>query len=309
MRVFLMGANSYIGKALGKLLLQHGHSVSALARSEDSGRELVERGIGPVAGQVDEVACVTRALAEHDACVWLSFISWRRERDAVAGLLSALDGSGKTFIFTSGTAVLGIPSPTGDWHEGSFAEDDSFSPPDALAFRRETEERVREFGLRNVRAMVVRPPLVWGQGGGRQVTWLFETAVKTGAVCYIGRGLNVYSHVHVTDLAELYCLALERGLAGALYHAVAGEVCFGAMAEAVAQVLGCPVRSVSLEQMAEILGRGTAEIAFGLNSRSRCPRSRAELGWRPQHCDLIADIRCGSYPARFHPIEQPTRQS
>ncbi|MFZ0500936.1 MAG: NAD-dependent epimerase/dehydratase family protein [Steroidobacteraceae bacterium] len=299
MRVFLVGANSYIGRSLAQLLLDNGHCVSALARSAQRARELSGRGIAPVAGQVHEVAAVTRALNEHDACVWLSFLSWRSERDAVLALLSALDGGGKTFVFTSGTAVLGSPSPAGDWCEDSFAEDDRFSPPAALVFRRDTEELVREFGRRNVRAMVVRPPMVWGRGGGRQVTWLFETAAKTGAVCYIGRGLNLYSHVHVMDLAELYRLALEGGSAGALYHAVAGEVCFRVMAEAVAHALGCPARSISLGQMSDILGRGTAEIAFGLNSRSRCPRSRAELGWAPKHLDLIEDIRHGSYRAAF----------
>lgn len=118
------------------------------------------------------------------------------------------------------------------------------------------------YAKKGVRAMVVRPPLIWGYGGSRQVPWIFETITKTGGACFIGAGLNVYSHVHVDDLAYLYCLALQRGVAGALYHSVAGEVNFRTIAEACAEVAKCSAFSVELDQRRKILGPGVAETAL-----------------------------------------------
>ena len=130
-------------------------------------------------------------------------------------------------------------------------------------------------------AIVVRPPQVWGRGGSKQIPAIFESVAKCGAACYVGAGLNLYSHVHVDDLAELYRLALDRGVAGALYHGVAGEVNWRTIAEAVAEVMGCGTRSVTFEQACEIWGPMYADLFFGVSSRSRAVRSRAELGWSP----------------------------
>jgi nucleoside-diphosphate-sugar epimerase len=299
LRVLLVGANSYIGQSVAALMLRHEFEVSALARTEESAERLKRRGLTPVPGDIFDIGRTTGGLSGYDACVWLSFLSLDAESTAVRALLACIAGQDKSFIFTSGTAVLGIPSEQGTPSEASFAEDDPFAPLDLLRERVMTEHAVRAAANNGVRAMVIRPPMVWGNGGSRQIPWLFETVRKTGAACFIGHGLNAYSHVHVDDLAEVYLRALRNGRAGALYHAVAGEVNFRTIASAIADVCGCSFRSVNLEEMCDLLGRSVAQIGFAINSRSRCPRTHRELGWNAANLELIEDIRSGSYSRCF----------
>src|SRR5690606_34684224 len=114
----------------------------------------------------------------------------------------------------------------------------------------------------------------------------FDSVARTGAACYIGAGLNLYTHVHVDDLARQYRLALEKGVPGALYHAVAGEVNWRTLAEAVAEVMGCDTRSITFEEGCELWGEMYADLFFGVSSRSRAVRSRRELGWEPTLFDI-----------------------
>ncbi len=129
--------------------------------------------------------------------------------------------------------------------------------------------------------MVVRPPLIWGHGGCRIIEELYHSARQTGSVCYVGSGLNLYTHAHVDDLCELYRLAFEHGVGGALYHLASGEVAFRTMAQTIAECLGVPTRSVTSHESAEIWDRFVGPIIFSGCSRTRAPRSRLELGWQP----------------------------
>ncbi len=145
--------------------------------------------------------------------------------------------------------------------------------------------------------MVVRPPYLWGDGEHGHLSAIRESVALTGAACYIGDGLNCYSNLHVTDAARLVSAALDRGTPGALYHGVAAEVPNRWIAEAVAHALGCPTRSVSVSEAADIWGDFTALI-LSASSRSRAPRSRRELGWSPRHTDMLATLRGGGLSAR-----------
>jgi len=137
----------------------------------------------------------------------------------------------------------------------------------------------------------------WGHGGSKIIADFYHSARVTGAVCFIGRGLNVYSNVHVDDLANLYGLALEKGVAGALYFGVAGEVSYGVIAGAIARHLGVPTRSVTIEEGCDIWGRFMARIVLCSCSRQRSPRAREELGWvpDPERLDILEDCNHPAY--------------
>ena len=181
----------------------------------------------------------------------------------------------------------------------SFAEDEPFVARRQIAPRLETERLVRDAAQRGVRAMVVRPPLIWGHGGCQIIAEFYHSARTTGQVCHIGRGLNVYSNVHVDDLATLYRLCIEKGVAGALYFAVSGEVSYGVMARAIADTLGVPTRSVTIAEGIAIWGKGLAGIVLCSCSRQRSPRSREELGWAPSEdrLDILEECRNPAYAA------------
>jgi nucleoside-diphosphate-sugar epimerase len=295
MRIFIAGAGGYLGEALARGFLAAGHAVAALARDADKAALFARQGLQPVPGRLDDLGSLAPRLNDMDAIVLAASIPFDQEWSVADALIGALEGTGKPFIMTSGTGVLSHETPRGEWREETYAEADPFTPPPWIALRVETENKVRAARERGVRAMVVRPPLIWGHGGSKQVPAIFQSVRTAGAACYIGAGLNLYSHVHVDDLAEVYRLALLKGEGGGLYHAVAGETNWRTLARAVATVTGVEARGVSIDAAKEIWGPFIGPLFFGVSSRSRAVATRRDLGWAPTQLDLEADILTGSY--------------
>lgn len=288
--VLVLGATGFIGGNVARHLRDNGHVVAGLARTEKSAAALEADGIEPMRGDLEDGldAIVAQARA-FDAIVFAPQLLLEPEHRAVSAFLDALAGTDKTFIFTSGTGVLGQRT-FGDWSQDSFAEDDPFLPAKSIARRVETETRVRDAASRGVRGIVIRPPLIWGPGDHGHVAMIYSSVAKAGAACYVGAGLNCYSNVHIDDLKELYRLVIEKGAAGALYHAVAGEIPNRWIAEAVARDLGVEARSLTVDEAIEVFGKFATIIVMGASSRSRSPRSRDELGWKPEKLDMLSMI-------------------
>jgi nucleoside-diphosphate-sugar epimerase len=289
MKVFIAGATGYVGSHVARHLRRNGHDVVGLCRSAEGTAALQAVGVTPLLSKLDDPADAVQAAEAADATIFAARLGLA-EQGIVTAFLNGLASKGKTFIFTSGTGVVSQRTG-GDWSPDSFAEDDAFVPNRATAQRAETERNVRNSVTRGIRGIVMRPPLIWGNGAGNHhIATAYESFARTGCVCYIGRGLNVFSNVHVDDLAEAYRLALERGVPGALYHTVAGEIPNRWISESVARDLGCATRSVDMTEAIEIWGKFRALMVLGVNSRSRDPRARAELGWAPTHLDLLAEV-------------------
>lgn len=300
-KVFIIGASGFVGSAVARLLKANGCQVSGLARSKEAAERLKSAGYGAEEGDFQDPYKLADIAARYDATVFTPTIQFDEEVTVITPLLERYAATGRTFIFTSGTGVLSIPSYAGEWREETFAEDDSFIPVEWMTIRVETENLVRQYAHKGVKAMVIRPPLIWGHGGSYQIPGIFESVEKTGSACYLGLGLHLYSNVHVDDLADVYLRAIDCGVAGALYHAVAGEANFKQIAQAVAQVMGCETRSVTMKEAGEIWGGVTARLLYGMSSRSRAVRSRKELRWSPRHLDMIDDIQNGSYKRKYAP--------
>lgn len=290
MKVFVLGATGFLGGAVGARLVAAGHQVSGMARSAESAAKLRVAGIDPYVGDLEaDLGGAVDAGAQADAVIFAPQLLLEPEHQAVSAFLDRLAGSGKTFMFTSGTGVLGQRT-AGDWSQDSFAEHDAFTPARSLVRRLETEALVRASVDRGVRGLVMRPPLIWGPGDNGHMALIYQSVARTGAACYVGSGLNCYSNVHIDDLSKLYELALEKGAPGALYHGVAGEVANRWIAESVARDMGCATQSLSVEEAFDVWGRFVTHIVMGASSRSRSPRAREELGWTPTHLDMLAQI-------------------
>ncbi|MFT4057022.1 MAG: NAD-dependent epimerase/dehydratase family protein [Novosphingobium sp.] len=296
MKVLVFGASGYIGGHIARHLVTSGHSVTGVARSESSAAKMRDEGMTPALANLDDTSSLSTLVGDHDAVIWAAQLMLEDEYRVTSALLDTLAGSNRPLLFTSGTSLMSIPT-NGLWDERSFAEDEPFEPRRQIAPRLEIEALVRASAAKGVRGIVIRPPMIWGNGGCRLISDFYHSARATGAVCHVGRGLNVYSNVHVEDLAELYRLALEKGRAGALYFAVSGEVSYGIMAAEIARTLGVGTRAVTVEEGCEIWDRFMARIVLPSCSRQRSPRARAELGWLPREdrLDILEECRNPAY--------------
>jgi nucleoside-diphosphate-sugar epimerase len=280
MRVLVFGANGYIGKRLVKGLVEAGQEATGFVRSAAGAQSVKELGANAIVASLDDGAATDGALADHDAAIWLVQLALDEEKRVVERLLKSVRRTGKTFIFTGGASVLSEPTE-GEWSDNSFSETDSFIPRRQLQIRAETEATVRVAAQSGVRSIVVRPPLVYGHGGCKVISDLYHSARQTGSVCYVGRGLNAYSSVHVDDLVHLFNLALLRGVPGALYHCVGAEANFRSMAVTIAGGLEVGTRSLSVAEAQEVWDKFTGTTVFSSCSRCRSPVARSELGWQP----------------------------
>jgi nucleoside-diphosphate-sugar epimerase len=300
LKTLLIGCNGYVGAAVAARLDADGHAIHGLARSEESAEAISKLGYEPVSGTIDDLEALVRIALQFDCLVFTPNIQpILDELPPVRALLNAYAGSGRTFIYTSGTNLFAIQSRTGEWSDLSFSEYDDINPPPWGTAKAAVEKLVLEAADRGVRAMVIRPPLIWGNGGSFQVPVTFQSVQATGAACYIGKGLHTYSNAHVDDVAEVFRLAMSQGRSGAIYHAVAGEANFRSIAQAVAKVMGCEARSVTYEEAMSIWNPWYVQFGLSSNSRTRAERTRSELGWEPRHLDLLEDIENGSYRKAF----------
>jgi len=287
--VLVIGATGFVGGAIARHLVRSGHRVRGLARNDAKAAQLTEAGIDPVGGDIEtDLSPILAAARAADTVIYAAQIAPPVEQQAVVGLLEALADSGKSFLFLSGSGVL-CQRTDGAWSPDCFAEDDAFVPEPLAAARVETEQHVRAAAEKGVRAMVVRPPLIWGPGDHGHVSMVYRSVSVTGAACYVGDGLATYGNVHVDGISDLFARAMQSGRPGALYHAVAGEIANRWIAEAVARDLGVPTRSLTMTEAAEVWGEFGALI-MSVSSRVRDAATRAALGWSPRHTDMLSEI-------------------
>lgn len=287
--VLVIGASGFVGGGIARRLARTGYKVTGLTRTSDGAAKLQAAGVEPTLADLgDGLAEVLRMARQSSAVVFAAQLAPEHEVRVISSLLDALTGSGARLLFTSGTGVL-LQRTGGAWSEDSFAEHDVFAPEPLALLRMEAERLVQSATAGGVDGIVIRPPLIWGPGDHGHVAMTYRSVAATGAACYVGEGLAAYSNVHLDDVARLYSLALERGVPGAVYHGVGGEVPNRWIAEAVARDLACETRSVSPEEAQTIWGEFGALIMSSC-SRSRSPRSRRELGWRPEHTGMLGMI-------------------
>jgi nucleoside-diphosphate-sugar epimerase len=284
--ILVVGTTGYIGRHVAARMAQDGHQITAYVRSEEASATVRKLGYQSRIGALEDAAS---QIASHDTVIFAPQLAHDQEAVVVDSILTAMRDCDGTFIFTSGTGVF-AETTHGEWSQTSYSEVEDFTPSPLAAHRVRTEKRVRAAGNARLRTMVIRPPAVFGHRGSRHVSFIRKSVELTGAACFIGRGLNLYSNVHVDDLSNLYSLALASGHNGEVYHAVGGEADFRTIAAAVASVEKCGVRSISSEQAEQMWGIRPAQLMFNVCSRSRAELSRSQLGWRPGHIEMIEDI-------------------
>jgi len=294
MRVFVTGATGFIGTAVVRELIDAGHQVLGLARSDAGANSLIALGanVNVHRGSLQDLESLRSGAAAADGVIHTAFIhdfanygpAAEADRRAIETLGDALAGSDRPFIVTSGTLLAQRQGPLA-------TEGDAHNPN----FPRKSEDAALALGARGIRASVLRlPPSVHGIGDHGFVPRLISIAHEKGVSAFIGDGLNRWPAVHRLDAAHLYRLALEKGTAGAIHHGVADEgIPTREIAEAIGRGLNVPVVSKSREEAADHFG--WIAHFFGVDAPASSALTQERLGWRPVQPGLIADLNAEHY--------------
>ena len=298
MKVFITGATGFIGGSIAVRLLAEGHRVSGLARTADKADALDDLGIEPVLGTLDDSDTLAGAAKTADAVVNAASSD---HRGAVDALIQALTGSGKVFLHTSGSSIVGDDS-RGEASDRVYTEADvlgGWEPAPDKAARVALDRAVLAAADVGVRSAVLCNTLIYGHGRGLardsvQIPRLVGQARKSGVVRHVGQGRNIWSNAHVDDVADAYLLALDSTPAGAFYFIESGEASFLDITTAIADALALgPPQPWDIDSAIAEWGYEPAVFALGSNSRVRGSAARDGLGWRPRHDSVTDWIRGG----------------
>ena len=304
MRIFVTGATGFIGSAIVPELIDAGHQVLGLTRSEVGAKSLMAAGAQVHRGDLNDLESLREGAAMSDGVIHTAFIHdfskfqevCEVDRRAIEALGAALAGSGRPLLITSGTGMANsAPGRAATEEDG---------PETAHAIPRvASEQAAASLAEQGVRIGVMRLPQVHNPVKQGLVTYAIEFARQKGVSAYIGDGRNRWPAVHVLDAARLYRLALEKLEkekleTGARYHAVAEEgVSMRDIAEVIGRGLKVPVISISPEEAPAHFGWLAAFAGRDLPASSALTRKR--LGWHPAGPGLIADLE----QMRYHETE------
>ena len=289
MRIFLTGATGFIGSAIVPELINAGHQVLGLTRSDAGAQSLAAAGAEAHRGTLEDLESLRSGAIQADGVIHCAFdhdfsnfvANCEKDRRAIEALGGALTGSDRPLVITSGTG-MGNAAP------GQPATEDIFNPSHPNP-RRASELAGASVSAAGVNLSVVRLPQVHDTVKQGLITPLVALAREKGVSAYVGDGLNRWPAAHVLDVARLYRLALEKQEPGARYHAVAEE---GVSARDIANVIGqglkLPVVALSA---AEASGHfGWLAMFVGLDMPASSAQTRERLGWHPTGPGLISDL-------------------
>lgn len=298
MNILLTGASGFIGGSVASHLTGAGHKVRGLVRTRERAEAVRGFAIEPVLGSLDDAALLAAEAKQADAVINAASADHRAAAEA---MLDSMAGSGKLFLHTSGSSIVG-QRDEGRYSDAVFDEDTPIEPSPARAARVALNRDILAAAGPGLRAAIIAPSLIYGRGLGAnpdsmQVPWLIDVARRTGAARHIGPGENVWSNVHIDDLVTLYELALEHAPPGAFYFAENGENSMREVCEAIGRMLGhgSGPEEMSIDEAAGYWGEGPANDTMASNSRVRALRARRELAWAPSARGLIEEIERGCY--------------
>jgi len=292
-KIFVTGATGFIGSAIVRELIDAGHQVLGLSRSDTGAKALIAAGAQVHRGDLQDLESLRSGAAVTDGVIHTGFIhdfsnfaeNCEIDKRAIEALGSVLEGSERPLLVTSGLARVA---------EGRTPTEEDAALPPSPAYPRASEATAEMLLKRGVRVSVVRLPQVHNTIKQGLITFAIAVAREKGVSAYVGDGLNRWAAVHVLDTAHLYRLVLEKQEAGARYHAVAEEgVPVRDIAMAIGRGMKVPVVSKSPEEAAAHFG--WLGMFIGLDLTGSSVQTQRTLGWRPTGPELINDLDRAHY--------------
>jgi nucleoside-diphosphate-sugar epimerase len=297
MTVFMTGASGYIGGTVADSLLKAGHRITGLARNDAAAAKLRKHGMEVLRGDLGSHGIVRDAARAADAVINCANAD---DPFVTAAILEGLAGSGKTFLHTSGSSIVG-DKVAGKLSPRVYHEDTPYEPLPEKIQRVAVQRTVLAAAAQGVRSVVLCPTLIYGEGRGAnrdsiQVPTLIRQAVKSGVPRYVGTGENVWSTVHIEDVCDAYLLAFEAAPAGSFFYLENGETSFKSIVESIGRLLGGkPAQGWSVDEAIANWGPMAVWFSLGGNSRVNADKARKVLGWKPAGAGLVHEIEQGWY--------------
>ncbi len=295
MKIFITGATGYIGGSLAKFLVDEGYEVYGLVRNKEKMAQIANLGIKPVSGTLEDANILTEYANMVDVVINAADSD---HKFSVKTFIQALKGTGKAFLHTSGSSVIGDDAQGQYKNKQIYKDDDPFTPIKIRQERAAINRDVRVSGIETgIRAMVITPPMIYGDTLGvpavsDQLPKLIEKSKEKSAGIYLGKGVNCWSNVHIKDLVRLYLLAFKKGPSAAMFFAENGELTFLEIAQTVSHALGFNGKTMSWPIKDAINELGDwARFALGSNSRIQAINARKLLGWQPKEEPLLDWIK------------------
>jgi nucleoside-diphosphate-sugar epimerase len=296
MRVFVTGATGFIGSAVVRDLLDAGHQVAGLARSDAGAASLTAARAEVIRGSLEDLDTLRSGAADCDGVIHTAYIHdfsenndaaayARIDRSAIEAMGQALAGSGRPLV-----VAAGIPAP-----EPGHVATEADAAPENPAYPRVSEPAAMSLAGRGVRVSVVRmPPTVHGRGDHGFVPALIGIARAKGLSAYVADGSNRWAAVHRLDAAHLFRLALEAAPGGTRLNAIGDEgVPFREIAEVIGKHLDVPVVSLSRQDASAHFGLFALFASIDVPASSEL--TQKQFGWYPAQPGLIADLDEGHY--------------
>jgi len=289
MRIFLTGATGFIGSKIVPELINAGHHVLGLTRSDAGERALRDAGVDPYRGDIEDLASLRKGAEGCDGVIHTAFdhnfqnfvANCEKDRLAILALGDALEGSDSPLVVTSGTG-MGTAVP------GQPATEDYFDAEHPHP-RKASELAAQELLQRGINVSVARLSQIHDATRQGLVTYLIELARVKGVSAYVGEGLKRWSAAHVLDTARLFRLALEKREAGARYNATAEEgIELRRIAEVIGKRLDVPVLSLSAHEAPEHFGWMSAFVGMDMSATST--KTRERLQWQPTGPGLLTSL-------------------
>ncbi len=284
MKVLLTSGTGYIGSGVARALKAAGHSVLAIARSEEASGKLLSAGVEPIKGDIKDPENIANFCTKCDAVVHTAMVygseTQQVENVLANHLVSKLSGSETKVIYTSGIWVYG---PSGDQ---AITEEAPLAPTPLVAWRPFVEQIYLKAAKNGLESIVIRPAMVYGGSGG-VIGNMLDLARKNRLVRYVGTGTNYWSLIHVEDLGRLYVQALLAGRPGNIYNGSAGAaMTVYDLAVTLAEIVGIPgkVQSWPLQEARSTLGAYADALAMNLIVSSH--KAQKELNWQPIEPEL-----------------------
>lgn len=292
MNIFIAGGSGAIGRVLVPMMIEAGHSVTAMTRSEDRAAQLQAMGAATVVGDVYDrprlIEIVKQAKPELVIHQLTAFGAQDRNplsetiRIRIEGTRNLVDAAlaakSRRFVAQS-ISFICSPKVAGLTDERTPLYLDSSPAIRPLAHAVSELER-QSLESRDMEGVVLRYGWFYGPGTDYDRQGSIPTMIRKGRMAIVGEGAGTYSYIGLKDAATATMLALTKG--SGIYNIVDDEpVQLREWLPYVAKLINAPEPGrVDTESVRAKLG-DLFVYTFNEQRGASNEKAKRELGWKP----------------------------